>query len=71
MDFKRLLTALIGLPIVILVFIFGNKYIVDILIAIIAIISLNEYFRAASKEIKSISWIGYLLAARNIFNTYY
>lgn len=71
MDFKRLLTALIGLPIVILVFIFGNKYIVDFLIAIIAIISLNEYFRAASKEIKPISWIGYLLAARNIFNTYY
>ena len=71
MSFKRFLTAIIGLPIVILIFIFGNKYIVDVLMALIAIISLNEYFRATSKEIKPISWIGYLLAARSIFNTYY
>lgn len=63
MSFKRFLTAIIGLPIVILIFIFGNKYIVDVLMALIAIISLNEYFRATSKEIKPISWIGYLLAA--------
>lgn len=63
MSIKRLLTAIIGLPIIILICIFGNKYIVDVLIALVAIISLREYFKATSKEIKSISWIGYLLAA--------
>ena len=63
MSIKRLLTAIIGLPIIILICIFGNKYIVDVLIALVAIISLREYFKATSKEIKPISWIGYLLAA--------
>ncbi len=63
MDIKRLLTAVIGLPIIILISIFGNKYIVDFLMAIIAIISLREYFKATSNEIKPISWIGYILAA--------
>lgn len=63
MSIKRLITAIIGLPIIILICIFGNKYIVDVLIALVAIISLREYFKATSKEIKPISWIGYLLAA--------
>ena len=63
MSLKRLLTAIIGLPIIILICVFGNKYIVDVLIALVAIISLREYFKATSKEIKPISWIGYLLAA--------
>lgn len=63
MSLKRLLTAIIGLPIVILIFVFGNKYIVDVLMAIIAIISLREYFKATENEVKPISWIGYLLAA--------
>ena len=63
MNLKRLLTTIIGLPIIILIFVFGNKYIVDVLIAIVAIISLREYFKATSNEIKPISWIGYLLAA--------
>ena len=63
MELKKMLTAIIGLPIVVLVFIFGNEYIVDVLMAIIAIISLREYFKATENEVKPISWIGYLLAA--------
>jgi phosphatidate cytidylyltransferase len=59
---KRILTALIGLPLVILIFVFGNKYIVDCLMAVVACISIHEYFNAANKEVKSISWIGYILA---------
>ena len=61
MDLKRVVSALLGLPIVIILLIFGNKYLIDIVLAIIAIISLYEYYKAFS-EYKPIKWIGYLSA---------
>lgn len=61
MDWKRLSSAILGLPMVIIVLIFGNKYLIDIAMAIVAIISLQEYFNAFSKY-KPIKWIAYLLA---------
>ncbi len=63
MNIKRVLTALIGFPIVILVFIFGNKYIIDIAAAIIAIIAMYEYIKCVSNKTKVISWISYLSVA--------
>ena len=60
---KRLLTAIIGLPIVIAVFILGNKYVIDICMAFVAAISLHEYFNCIKLEVKPIAWIGYFLAA--------
>lgn len=61
---KRLLTAVVGLPIVVLVFAFGNKYLMDVLLAIVAIISMNEYMKCvAHKDIKPIKWVGYIMAA--------
>ncbi len=63
MNIKRVLTTVIGFPIVLLVFIFGNKYIIDIASAIIAIIAMNEYIKCASKKSKVISWISYLSVA--------
>lgn len=67
MNIKRILTTLIGLPVVALIFIFGNKYIIDILMAIIANIAIFEYFKCSSKEIKGLSWIGHLLATSIAF----
>lgn len=61
MDWKRLSSAILGLPMVIIVLLFGNKYIIDIAMAIVAIISLQEYFNAFNKY-KPIKWIAYLLA---------
>ena len=61
MDIKRVTSALLGLPLVIAVLLFGNKYIIDVVMAIVAIISLQEYFNAF-REYKPIKWIGYLLA---------
>ena len=58
-DIKRLATTVIGLPTVVAIMIFANNYIVDAIIAIIAIISLHEYFNAISKKAKPIRWIGY------------
>lgn len=58
MDIKRFLTAIIGFPLVMILLIFGNKYIIDAIIAIIAIIAMHEYTKcAANKDIKIISWI--------------
>lgn len=64
MDIKRILTATIGFPLVMLVLIFGNKYVIDIAVAIISVIAMNEYVKCATnKDIKIVSWIGYLILA--------
>lgn len=62
MNVKRVLTGVIGFPLVILLFVFANKYIIDVVAAIISCIALHEYFNACSKEVKNLSWIGYILA---------
>ena len=63
MNIKRILTSLIGFPIVMCILILGNKYIIDIIIAIIAIIAMKEYINCSSNKVKVISWISYLAAA--------
>lgn len=59
---KRSLTIIIGLPIVLIILIFGNKYIVDVVVAILATIGIHEYMKCVSNKFKPISWIGYILA---------
>lgn len=61
---KRLLTAIVGLPIVVLVFAFANKYVMDVLLAIVAMIGVYEYTRCVSnKNVKPVKWVAYLVAA--------
>lgn len=60
MDIKRITSALLGFPLVLIILIFGNKYIVDICLAGIAILSMQEYFNAVSKDAKPVRWLGYL-----------
>ena len=60
MDAKRVTSGLLGFPLVTAVLIIGNKYVVDILLAIIAILSISEYFNAVSKVSKPVKWLGYL-----------
>ena len=64
MEIKRIITTIIGLPLVALVLIFGNKYLVDVTISIIAIMALYEYFHSfkKGKENKSLNIIGYITA---------
>lgn len=62
MNLKRILTTIVGLPIVILILLFGNKYIIDAIFAIIALASMYEYKNCISKEAKFISWVGYICA---------
>lgn len=61
MDFKRISSALLGLPMVILVLLLGNKYMIDVALSIIAIISLHEYYHAF-QAYQPIRWVGYLSA---------
>ena len=60
MDIKRITSALLGFPLVVIILTFGNKYIVDIFLALIAMLGMQEYFNAVSKESKPVRWIGYL-----------
>lgn len=62
---KRVLSALILFPIVALILVFGHQYFVDGVIAIIAIMSLHEFYKAfrTGKKANPVSWAGYLAAA--------
>lgn len=60
MNIKRILTVLVGLPIVILVLIFGNCYVVDIAMAVVSAFAIYEFSKCVSKEVKNITWLGYV-----------
>ena len=62
MNIKRIMTAIIGLPLVILLILFGNKYIMDIVVAVVAVIAMYEYSKCIESEARFISWVGYLCA---------
>ena len=59
-DVKRITSALLGFPLVVIILTFGNRYVVDIFLAIIACISMQEYMNAISKDAKPIRWLGYI-----------
>lgn len=60
MDWKRIFSAMLGLPLVLVVLVFGNKYIVDVVLAAVAMISIHELFDAMQEKAKPIRWLGYL-----------
>ena len=63
MNLKRVISALIGTPLVVLLFVFGNVYIFDCVIAILAVISLYEYTNCfkTTKKAKPIAWLSYAI----------
>lgn len=60
MNLNRILTTVIGLPIVIIILVFGNIYLIDVLFAIIAAMSIHEYFDSFKGKAKPVSWLGFL-----------
>ena len=50
MDIKRVLTALLGLPIIALILIYGNNTIIDIVCALVAIIRNAGIFWSIRKK---------------------
>ena len=62
MSITRVITGVIGLPIVALVLIFGNQILIDIAFAVIAAMSFHEYahaFRITNKA-NPLTCLGYL-----------
>ena len=46
MKIKRFLSGIILFPVVALIIIFGNKYVIDVAIAVVAILSIHEFYKA-------------------------
>lgn len=65
MSIKRVISGLIGFPIVALVLIFGNQIIIDVAFAVIAAMSFHEYSHAfkVSNKANPLTWLGYLACA--------
>ena len=64
MNVKRVISGLVLFPLVVVLLVFGNKYVVDIAISIISIMSLHEFYKAfrTGNKANPIDWIGYLAA---------
>lgn len=60
MDIKRITSGLLGFPLVLIILLIGNKYVVDVALAIISLLAMNEYFNAIQKVAKPVRWLGYL-----------
>ena len=60
MRLTRILSGVIGLPIVALILILGNIYVVDVFITLIALISIYEYMGSFKEKCSPVKWIGYL-----------
>lgn len=61
MNIKRVLTTVIGLPIVVAVILVSNTYIIDAILTIVALIGMHEYIKCcSSKDAKIIKWVSYI-----------
>lgn len=69
MKLKRILSGVIGLPIVALILIFGNIYVIDVVFALVAIIAIHEYFNSFKKECKPVRWLRILILYINCIYT--
>lgn len=63
MSIKRIISGVLLFPILALILIFGNKYVVDVFISIVAIMSIHEFYKAFKGKAKPITWNGYLTSA--------
>ena len=62
MSIKRIISGVILFPIFALILIFGNKYVVDVFISAVAIMSLHEFYKAFKGKVEPIQWSGYVTA---------
>ncbi len=62
MNIKRISTTVIGIPLVGLILAFGNKYVIDIAISIIAFMSIYEFYKSFKGKHKPVEWVGYISA---------
>ena len=70
MKIKRILTGLIGLPIVALILVFGNIYVIDTFFGIVSAIAIYEYFNSFKTKYNPVQWIRIFNMFINSFYTY-
>ena len=63
MNIKRYVSGFILFPIFAIFMVFANKYMIDIAVSIIAMMCLNEFYKAFKGKANPISWVGYIAAA--------
>ena len=66
-NITRIASGLILFPLVAVILIWGNKYLVDIVISIIAILSLHEFYNAFKGKANPVKIIGYIAAVSIAF----
>lgn len=59
-NITRVLTGIIGFPIVAIFLIFGNEILIDIAFAIIAAMSLHEFYKCFKGKANPVTWVGYV-----------
>lgn len=59
MNLNRILTSLIGFPLVVLLVVIGTPEIINFTIMLIAMICMNEYLNVIKKICNPIKWVGY------------
>lgn len=57
---SRVISALILFPLVVLLLIFGNVYVIDAAFSIVALMAMNEYFNAFKEKANPVKWLGYI-----------
>ena len=62
MNIQRWTSALLGFPMLILVLVLGNKFVIDIVFTGVAIMCLHEFFSCFKEKAKPIQEIGYISA---------
>lgn len=69
MEWKRYTSALLGFPIVLIILLIRNKYIVDIAFTIISLLTIHEYFNAVAKKCNPVRWVRIFGVYNYSFNT--
>lgn len=57
---NRVISALLLFPLVVVLLIFGNVYVVDIVFSAVALLAMSEYFNAFKEKANPVKWLGYI-----------
>lgn len=70
-NMKRILSALIGFPLVLIIFLFANNIGMDIAVSILSMICMYEYFKGfiQTKKYNPSSWLGYIICVLIAFES--
>ena len=63
MSVKRLVSGLLGFPLVAVILILGNNIVIDVLFSLISMLCIHEYFKSFEGKAKPIQWLGYIASA--------